>query len=80
MLGIEMVDIINRLINYYYHVPTVSFSVVGRLIIEPTQSESKEELDYLTEALIIIREDNDRIAKGKSDREKNILKKAPHTL
>lgn len=80
MLGIEMVDIINRLINYYYHVPTVSFSVVGRLIIEPTQSESKEELDYLTEALIIIREDNDRIAKGKSDREKNILKNAPHTL
>ncbi|XOD67509.1 MAG: aminomethyl-transferring glycine dehydrogenase [Flavobacteriales bacterium Tduv] len=79
-LGIEVVDVAKRLMDYGYHAPTVSFPVPGTLMIEPTESESKEELDRFAEALISIRKEIDKIAEGKSDQNKNVLKNAPHTL
>ena len=78
--GIEVTDIAKRLMDYGYHAPTVSFPVTGTLMIEPTESEGKEELDRFCEAMASIREEIDHVSTGKYPRENNILKNAPHTL
>ncbi len=72
-------DIAKRLMDYGYHAPTVSFPVAGTLMIEPTESESKEELDRFAEAMIAIREEIREIEQGRMDRQDNPLKNAPHT-
>ena len=77
--GIEVADIAKRLIDYGFHAPTVSFPVAGTLMIEPTESESKEELDRFCEALLLIREEIRAIVDGKADAEDNVLKMSPHT-
>jgi glycine dehydrogenase len=77
--GILVEDIAKRLMDYGYHAPTVSFPVAGTLMIEPTESETKEELDRFCEALISIRQEIAAIENGQSDREDNPLKNAPHT-
>ena len=78
--GIEVEDIAKRLMDYGFHAPTVSFPVAGTLMVEPTESESKEELDRFIDALIAIREETREIERGTMDREDNPLKNAPHTL
>jgi glycine dehydrogenase len=78
--GIEVTDIAKRLMDYGYHAPTVSFPVTGTLMIEPTESEGKKELDRFCEAMASIREEIDHVSTGKYPRENNILKNAPHTL
>ncbi|MDH5553180.1 MAG: aminomethyl-transferring glycine dehydrogenase, partial [Nitrosomonas sp.] len=77
--GIEVGDIAKRLMDYGYHAPTVSFPVPDTLMIEPTESESKEELDRFCSAMISIRKEIDEIASGKADKEDNVIKNAPHT-
>ena len=77
--GIEVEDIAKRLMDYGFHAPTVSFPVAGTLMIEPTESEPKEELDRFVEALIEIRNEIREVENGKADRENNVLKHAPHT-
>ena len=77
--GVEAVDIAKRLMDYGFHAPTVSFPVAGTLMIEPTESESLEELDRFCDALIGIREEIREIEMGLMDRENNVLKNAPHT-
>ncbi|NQY68124.1 MAG: aminomethyl-transferring glycine dehydrogenase [Flavobacteriales bacterium] len=77
--GIEVEDIAKRLIDYGYHAPTVSFPVVGTLMIEPTESESLEEIDRFCDVMISIREEIREIEEGKADRIDNVLKNAPHT-
>ncbi len=77
--GIEVEDIAKRLMDYGFHAPTMSFPVAGTLMIEPTESESKEELDRLCDALISIREEILAIEEGRADRDDNPLKNAPHT-
>ena len=76
--GIEAEDIAKRLMDYGFHAPTVSFPVPGTLMIEPTESESKDELDRFCDALIYIRSEIEEIEKGEVDREMNVLKNAPH--
>jgi glycine dehydrogenase len=76
--GIEVEDIAKRLMDYGFHAPTVSFPVAGTLMIEPTESESKAELDRFCDALIAIREEVREIELGIADREDNVLKHAPH--
>lgn len=66
--------------DYGFHAPTVSFPVAGTLMIEPTESESKAEIDRFAEALISIRKEIDEIAEGVADAENNVLKNAPHTM
>lgn len=78
--GIEVVDIAKRLMDYGYHAPTVSFPVPGTIMIEPTESESKEELDRFCEAMISLREEIAKIESGEYDQENNPLCNAPHTL
>lgn len=78
--GVEVEDIAKRLMDYGFHAPTVSFPVAGTLMIEPTESEPKEELDRFVEALIAIRAEADEIAAGVLPRDDNPLKHAPHTL
>ncbi|MGE5760824.1 MAG: aminomethyl-transferring glycine dehydrogenase, partial [Gemmatimonadota bacterium] len=78
--GVEVEDIAKRIIDYGFHPPTVSFPVAGTLMIEPTESESKQELDRFCDALIAIREEIREIETGAADRENNLLKNAPHTL
>ncbi|CAH1208946.1 glycine decarboxylase [Candidatus Nitrotoga sp. BS] len=77
--GIEVGDIAKRLMDYGYHAPTVSFPVADTLMIEPTESESKEELDRFCSAMISIRKEIDEITSGKADKEDNVIKNAPHT-
>lgn len=77
--GVEVGDIAKRLMDYGYHAPTVSFPVADTLMVEPTESESKEELDRFCAAMISIRKEIDAIISGKADREDNVLKNAPHT-
>ena len=77
--GIEAEDVAKRLMDYGYHAPTVSFPVAGTLMIEPTESESMEELDRFCGALIAIREEIREIESGNADRTSNVLKNAPHT-
>ena len=78
-LGIEVADVAKRLMDYGFHAPTVSFPVAGTLMIEPTESESKAELDRFAEALIAIKAEIEEIAEGKADAHNNVLKNAPHT-
>ena len=77
--GIEAEDVAKRLMDYGFHAPTVSFPVAGTLMIEPTESESKEELDRFCEAMIAIRGEIREIEEGTADRTLNVLKNAPHT-
>jgi glycine dehydrogenase len=76
---IEVEDIAKRLMDYGYHAPTVSFPVPGTLMIEPTESESRAELDRFCDALLQIREEIAEIERGTSDAKDNVLKFAPHT-
>ena len=78
--GIEVEDITKRLMDYGFHAPTVSFPVAGTMMIEPTESEPKAELDRFCDALIAIREEVRQIEIGVSDRLDNPLKHAPHTM
>jgi glycine dehydrogenase len=77
--GIEAEDVAKRLMDYGFHAPTMSFPVPGTLMIEPTESEPKAELDRFIEAMIAIREEIRAIERGTQDREDNPLKRAPHT-
>ena len=77
--GVEVGDIAKRLMDYGYHAPTVSFPVADTLMVEPTESESKEELDRFCAAMISIRKEIDAITSGKADRKDNLLKNTPHT-
>ncbi len=77
--GIESVDVAKRLMDYGFHAPTMSFPVPGTLMIEPTESESVEELDRFCEAMISIRKEIQEIEDGIADKEDNVLKHAPHT-
>jgi glycine dehydrogenase len=78
--GVDVEDIAKRLIDYGFHAPTVSFPVAGTLMVEPTESESKPELDRFCDAMIAIREEIREIESGEADRNDNVLKNAPHTL
>ena len=78
--GVEVEDIAKRLMDYGFHAPTVSFPVAGTLMIEPTESESRAELDRFCDALIAIREEVREIELGIADRQDNVLKHAPHPL
>ncbi len=78
--GVEVEDIAKRLMDYGFHAPTVSFPVAGTLMIEPTESESKAELDRFCDALIQIREEIGEIEAGAADRKDNVLKNAPHPV
>jgi glycine dehydrogenase len=78
--GIDVEDIAKRLMDYGFHAPTVSFPVPGTLMIEPTESEPKEELDRFCEAMISIREEIREIETGAADRQDNVLKNSPHPL
>jgi len=78
--GVEVEDIAKRLMDYGFHAPTVSFTVAGTLMIEPTESEPKAELDRFCEALIAIREEIAEVEAGRMDRQNNALKRAPHTM
>ncbi len=77
--GVEVGDIAKRLMDYGYHAPTVSFPVHDTLMIEPTESESKEELDRFCSAMISIKNEIDEIISGKADKADNVIKNAPHT-
>jgi glycine dehydrogenase len=77
--SIEVEDIAKRLMDYGFHAPTISFPVAGTLMIEPTESESREELDRFCDALIRIREEIRAIENGEADPKDNLLKNAPHT-
>ena len=77
--GIEAEDVAKRLIDYGFHAPTLSFPVAGTLMIEPTESEDKAELDRFCDALIGIYHEIKSIEEGKSDKKDNVLKNAPHT-
>ncbi|HKQ48835.1 MAG TPA: aminomethyl-transferring glycine dehydrogenase, partial [Phycisphaerae bacterium] len=77
--GVKVEDIAKRLMDFGFHAPTMSFPVPGTLMIEPTESESKAELDRYCDALIAIREEIRAIEEGRADRDDNPLKNAPHT-
>jgi glycine dehydrogenase len=80
--GIEVEDVAKRLMDYGFHAPTVSFPVAGTMMIEPTESEPKHELDRFCEAMLSIHAEMEAIASssgGRQDRENNLLKNAPHT-
>ena len=77
--GIEVEDIAKRLMDYGYHAPTVSWPVAGTVMVEPTESESKQELDRFCDAMIAIRAEIAEIENGNVDAENNVLKNAPHT-
>ncbi|KAK4117415.1 glycine dehydrogenase [Canariomyces notabilis] len=78
--GIEAIDIAKRLQDYGFHAPTMSWPVANTLMIEPTESESKEELDRFVEALVSIRQEIREIEEGKAPRQGNVLKMAPHPM
>ena len=77
--GITVSDIAKRLMDYGFHAPTVSFPVADTLMVEPTESESREELDRFCDAMISIREEIEEVVSGQADHENNVLKNAPHT-
>ena len=77
--GIEAEDVAKRLMDYGFHAPTMSFPVPGTIMIEPTESEDKAELDRFCDALLSIREEIKEIEEGRSDKKDNPLKNAPHT-
>ncbi|KAK4198947.1 glycine cleavage system P-protein-domain-containing protein [Triangularia verruculosa] len=78
--GIEAIDIAKRLQDYGFHAPTMSWPVANTLMIEPTESESKEELDRFVDALVSIREEIREVEEGKAPRQGNVLKMAPHPM
>ncbi len=78
--GIEVEDIAKRLMDYGFHAPTMSFPVAGTIMIEPTESEAKSELDRFCEAMIQIRKEIGEIENGLADKKDNVLKNAPHTM
>ncbi len=77
--GIEEIDVAKRLMDFGFHAPTVSFPVPGTLMVEPTESEAKDELDRFCEAMIAIRREIQAVIDGKADAKDNVLKNAPHT-
>jgi glycine dehydrogenase len=77
--GIEVDDVAKRLMDYGFHAPTVSFPVAGTMMVEPTESESKEELDRFCDAMIAIRREIAEIEAGRMNPQDNLLKNAPHT-
>jgi glycine dehydrogenase len=77
--GVEELDVAKRLMDYGFHAPTVSFPVAGTLMIEPTESESQEELDRFCDAMIAIRQEIQAVVDGQADPHDNVLKNAPHT-
>jgi len=77
--GVEVEDVAKRLMDYGFHAPTVSFPVPGTMMVEPTESESKAEIDRFCDAMISIHGEIEAIASGKADRLNNVLKNAPHT-
>jgi glycine dehydrogenase len=80
MAGITEADIAKRLMDYGFHAPTLSFPVHGTLMVEPTESESLQELNRFVEAMISIRNEINEIVEGNADTEDNVLKNAPHTM
>ena len=77
--GVEVTDIAKRLMDYGFHAPTVSFPVAGTLMVEPTESESKDELDRFCDAMLSIRAEIDEVIAGTADVHNNVLSNAPHT-
>lgn len=77
--GIEAEDVAKRLMDYGFHAPTMSFPVPGTIMIEPTESEDKAELDRFCDALLAIREEIQAVEEGRADKQRNVLKNAPHT-
>lgn len=77
--GVEAMDVAKRLMDYGFHAPTVSFPVAGTLMIEPTESESRAELDRFCETMIAIHAEIEAITAGRQPRTNNLLKNAPHT-
>jgi glycine dehydrogenase len=77
--GADELDVAKRLMDYGFHAPTVSFPVAGTLMIEPTESESQEELDRFCDAMIAIRQEIQAVVDGRADPKDNVLKNAPHT-
>lgn len=80
MKTVTVEDVAKRLIDYGFHAPTMSWPVIGTLMVEPTESESKEEIDRFCEAMIQIRKEIQAIEDGKVDATQNVLKNAPHTV
>ena len=78
--GVTNDDIAKRLIDFGFHAPTMSFPVAGTLMVEPTESEDKAELDRFVEAMVTIRGEIEKVATGEYDRTDNPLRNAPHTL
>ena len=78
--GIEAEDVAKRLMDYGFHAPTLSFPVAGTIMIEPTESENKQELDKFCDALISIYEEIKSVENGEADKKDNVLKNSPHTL
>jgi glycine dehydrogenase len=78
--GVEVEDVAKRLMDYGFHAPTVSWPVAGTVMIEPTESEAKEELDRFCDALLSINEEVKEITEGAADREDNVLRNAPLTV
>ncbi len=77
--GVEVEDVAKRLMDYGFHAPTVSFPVAGTMMIEPTESEAKPELDRFCDAMISIHAEIQEVVSGKADKQNNVLKHAPHT-
>ena len=77
--GVDEMDVAKRLMDYGFHAPTVSFPVAGTLMVEPTESEDKGEIDRFCDAMIQIRKEIDDVVAGRSDAKDNVLKNAPHT-
>ncbi len=77
--GVTVDDVAKRLMDYGFHAPTMSWPVPGTMMVEPTETESKHELDRLCDAFIAIRQEIREIEEGRADRENNVLKRAPHT-
>ncbi len=77
--GVEVEDVAKRLMDYGFHAPTVSWPVAGTMMVEPTESESKAELDRFCDAMIAIHAEIQEVARGAADRRNNVLKNAPHT-
>ena len=78
--GVDVTDLATRLMDYGFHAPTVSFPVPGTLMVEPTESEPKQELDRFVEAMLAIRDEILAIEEGRADPTDNVLRNAPHTL
>ncbi len=79
-VGIEVEDVAKRLMDYGFHAPTISWPVAGTMMVEPTESESKDELDRFCDAMISIHAEMTAIADGTADKQNNLLKNAPHTI